>query len=191
MLTISNYDTAVVEYFESFYDNVVYGSPSVAFKNAAMKNNDKVKLPLISIYRSDLSLTSLRNYALFKKGNISAISEDKVTRERILPITFSYQADIWASTTYVAAQLFSEVLFRTLDKPTVLVHHDGFKVPIEKYLRVTDIIDNSDATQISTRGRLNRYTIIYQLDGHIAKIVENDRIYIVPEFYSYDGKELK
>ena len=103
----------------------------------------------------------------------------------------SYQADIWASENAQAAQLLSEVLFRTLDKPMFPVKCDGMEEPIQKHLQLLDVIDNSDSSQISTRGRLHRYTIVYQVDGHIAKLIENDRIFIVPEFYSYDGKELK
>lgn len=191
MLTILNFDDAVVDYFSSFFDYVVWGAPNVAFKNAAMKWDDKVPLPLISIYRSELALASLRNFPLFKKGNMTGLSEKNVNRERVLPMMMSYQADIWGSDLEQATQLFCEVLFRTLDKPMIPVHLEGKEEPVMKELRLLDIVDNNDATQISSRGRLNRYSILYQVDGYIAKLVENDRIFIVPKFYSYDGKELK
>ena len=191
MLTFRNYDEAVIEFFKSFYEHSVYGSPAVAFKNAAMVYGDKVPLPLISVYRSELGLGSQRNFALFKRGNITNVTDKTVSRERILPLMLSYQADIWASENAQAAQLLSEVLFRTLDKPMFPVKCDGMEEPIQKHLQLLDVIDNSDSSQISTRGRLHRYTIVYQVDGHIAKLIENDRIFIVPEFYSYDGKELK
>lgn len=190
MLTIQNYDQAVVDYFKSFYETTVYGSPEVAFKNAALQYKDKVPLPLISVYRSELGLAPIRNFPLFKRGNITAVSESTVSRERILPLTFIYHADVWATKASQAAQLFSEVLFRTIDKPLFDVAFDGIEPKIQANLILTEIVDNTDSTQISTRGRLNRYTLIYQVDGHISKLIENDRIFIVPEFYSYNGKEL-
>ena len=191
MLTILNYDNALVDYFSSFYKYIVYGAPNVAFKNAGMKFGDKVPLPLISIYRSEIGLASLRNFPLFKKGNITNLNNCIVERERILPLNLSYQVDVWGSDLDQTTQLFCEVLFRTLDKPLFPVNHDGMEEALQKNLQLLDIIDNTDSSLISTRGRLNRYTLVYQVDAHIAKIVENDRIFIVPEFYSYDGNKLE
>lgn len=191
MLTIKNYNDAVVDYFQSFFENTVWGAPNEAFKNAAMReeSKDKVQLPLISVYRTEIGLDT-RNFALFKRGHITNISANKIERERVLPLVLSYQADIWASNSDQCTQLFSEVLFRTIDKPLVPVHFDGIEEKLDANLVLLDIVDNSDTSQISTRGRLYRYTIVYQMNAHIVKIVENDRINIVPEFFTYDGREI-
>ena len=103
----------------------------------------------------------------------------------------SYQIDIWATESSVAMELFCELLFRLLDSPAISVQHQGMEEPLVKYLDILEVMDNTDTSQISTRGRLSRFTIVTQLNAHIAKLIENDRIFIVPEFYSYDGKSLK
>lgn len=190
MMTIDNFDEAVVEYFESFYDYCIWGKTNEAFDKAAVKWGDQIPLPLISLARTELGLASLRNFALFKRGQMVGLSQTKVQRERILPMSMTYQADIWSDNLKQCTQLFSEVLFRTLDKPVIEVKFDNGAIDT-KEIRLMDVVDNNDSTQISTRGRLYRFSIIYQVDGYIVKQIENDRIFIVPSFYTYEHKDLK
>ena len=191
MFTLLNFDHAIETWCKERYTYSVWGDPSTAFKNAGMEFGDKVPLPLVSVYRSDLNLANSRNFALFKTGNINSITTDKIRRERILPVLMSYQIDIWASAYDQAVQMFSELLFRIMDNPKVTVRMDGEKEAYDTYFNVTEIVDNSDTSQISTRGRLNRLTIITQVDGYIMNSYESDRINIVPEFRDFSGNELK
>lgn len=190
MLTIDNYNVGVKGYIKKLFDNTVWGNPSEAFKNAAREGGDKLSLPLVSVYRSDLGLAASRNFAAFKTGAPIKVTETKVTRERVLPFILSYQIDVWAVEEETATALFSELLFRLIDEPAVPIQHPGMEEPVINYLEVIEVMDNSDISQIATRGRLHRYTIICQMNAHIAKIVEKDRIYIIPEFYTFDGVKL-
>ena len=191
MLTFKNYDEAVVNYFRDLYEWSVYASPDNAFHTAGMTFDDKVPLPLISVYRSDFSLNPIRNTALFFRGRTIAISDEKIEKERILPLLFSYQMDLWGDNDSVVNQLFSELLFAVIEDPLIKVHHDGYEEIKESNLVLTEIQNNSDSIQYSTRGRLYRLTAIFQVMAYIAKIEERTRIYVVPQFFDFDGKKIE
>ena len=191
MLTFKNYDEAVVNYFRDLYEWSVYASPDNAFHAAGMAFDDKVPLPLISVYRSDFSLNPIRNTALFFRGRTLAISDEKIEKERILPLLFSYQMDLWGDNDSVVNQLFSELLFAVIEDPLIKVHHDGYEEIKESNLVLTEIQNNSDSIQYSTRGRLYRLTAIFQVMAYIAKIEERTRIYVVPQFFDFDGKKIE
>ena len=61
------YDKAVYDLVHSLYDNVYYGSPDEIFSINAKRNNGKVTLPFISVYRlPDFSLNlDLANDSFF------------------------------------------------------------------------------------------------------------------------------
>lgn len=191
MLTFKNYDEAVINYFRDLYEWSVYASPDNAFHVAGMAFDDKVPLPLISVYRSDFSLNPIRNMALFFRGRTLAVSQDKIEKERILPLLFSYQMDLWGDNDAVVNQLFSELLFAVIEDPLIKVHHDGYEEIKESNLVLTEIQNNSDSIQYSTRGRLYRLTAIFQVMAYIAKIEERTRIYVVPQFFDFDGKKIE
>jgi hypothetical protein len=183
----------VKNYLDRFYDNVTQGAPHEAFKNNAIENEDKVKLPLISFFRSEIALDPT-NFALFKRGRATHVTRkdaiDTIHRERILKFQLSYTIDVWATNPDQAIGLFSELLFSIMDEPGVPVIHDGIVDPLVNYLRVTDIMDNTDTASIASRGRLSRFSIVFQLSAHIAKLEKSDRILIVPEFYTFWNGEL-
>ena len=191
MLTFKNYDDAVVNYFKSLYDWSVYASPENAFNIAGMNFGDKVPLPLISVYRSEFGLNPVRNTALFFRGRTLAISEDKINKERILPLLFSYQMDLWGDVDAVINQMFSELMFAVIEDPLITIDFDGFEEPYKANLVLTEIQNNSDSIQYASRGRLYRYTAIFQVQAYIAKLVEKDRIRVVPQFYDFSARELK
>lgn len=190
MLTFKNYDEAVVNYFKSLYDWTVYASTDNAFHAAGMAFDDKVPLPLISVYRSEFSLNPFRNTALFFRGRTLSVSEDKVNKERILPLLFSYQMDLWGDNDSVLNQLFSELLFAVIEDPLITLDRDGFDEPYKANLILTEIQNNSDSIQYSTRGRLYRLTAVFQINAYITKLEERARVHVVPQFFDYDGKKL-
>ena len=190
MLTFKNYDEAVINYFKALYDWSVYASPENAFNIAGMNFGDKVPLPLISVYRSEFGLNPVRNTALFFRGRTLANSEDKLNKERILPLIFSYQMDLWGDVDAVINQMFSELMFAVIEDPLITLDLDGFEEPYKANLVLTEIQNNSDSIQYSSRGRLYRYTAIFQVQAYIAKLVEKDRIKVVPQFFDFSARKL-
>ena len=186
MLTLKNYDHAVVNFlkdFETANINIVWGTPAEAFQNSALANNDEIKLPLISVYRSDLALYESQNDPLFRRGSTVKVNmpEMFMDKERVLMFQMTYVVDIWAIDPEQCAAIFAEMLFMMLDDPKVLVRHEGVPYEIGNYLKITDIADNTDSISQSDRGRLNRYTITFQLPAHIAKLERHQLRKIVPE----------
>lgn len=190
MLTFKHYDEAVIKYFRDLYDWSVYASPENAFHTAGMTFDDKVPLPLISVYRTEFTLNPIRNNALFFRGRTLSVSEDKVNKERILPLIFSYQMDLWGDNESIVDQMFSELLFAVIEDPLITLICDGFDEPYKANLVLTDIQSNSDSIQYSSRGRLYRLTAIFQVQAYIAKLEERARIKVVPQLFDYDGKKL-
>lgn len=191
MLTFKHYDEAVVNYFKDLYDWTVYASPENAFHTAGMNFEDKVPLPLISVYRSEFALNPYRNTALFFRGRTLNVSENVINKERILPLLFSYQMDLWGDNDAVINQMFSELLFAVIENPLITLVCDGFEEPYKANLVLMEIQNNTDSIQYSSRGRLYRLTAIFQVQAYIAKLEERARIYVVPEFYDFKANKLE
>ena len=191
MLTFKHYDDAVINYFRGLYDWSVYASPDRAFEVAGMTFEDKVPLPLISVYRSEFALNPYRNTALFFRGRTLEVSEDSVTKERVLPLLFSYQMDLWGDKDSVVNHMFSELLFAVIEDPLITLEPDGFKEPYKANLALQEIQNNSDSIQYASRGRLYRLTAIFQVQAFIAKLEERPRAFVVPEFYDFKSKKLE
>lgn len=191
MLTFRNYDNGVVEYFKSLYEWSVYATPENAFNVAGMNFDDKVPLPLISVYRSEFGLNPYRNMALFFRGRNIEINDETIRKERILPLLFSYQMDLWGDNEDVLIQMFSELLFAVIEDPIISFDLDGFNEPYRANLELTEIQNNSDAIQYSSRGRLYRYTAIFRVQAYIAKLEEKTRIQVVPQYFDFNARKLK
>ena len=145
MLTFKHYDDAVINYFKDLYDWSVYASPERAFEIAGMNFGDKVPLPLISVYRSEFGLNPVRNTALFFRGRTLSLSEDKINKERVLPLLFSYQMDLWGDNDAIINQMFTELLFAVIEYPLITLICDGFDEPYKANLVLTEIQNNSDS----------------------------------------------
>ena len=191
MLTFKHYDEAVVNYFKDLYDWTVYASPDNAFHTAGMVFGDKIPLPLISVYRSEFGLNPFRNTALFFRGRRLEVSEEKINKERILPLIFSYQMDLWGDNDAILNQMFSEVLFAVIEDPLITLICDGFDEPYKANMVLTEIQNNSESIQFSSRGRLYRLTAIFQVQAYIAKLEEKDRITVVPEFFDFNARKIQ
>lgn len=189
MLTFKQYDDAVINYFRDLYDWSVYASPDRAFDVAGMTFDDKVPLPLISVYRSEFALNPYRNNALFFRGRTLELTEDTVHKERILPLLLSYQMDLWGDKDAVVNHMFSELLFAVIEDPLITLECDGFKEPYKAALAIQEIQNNSDSIQYSSRGRLYRLTATFQVQAYIAKLEERKRVTVVPEFYDFNAKK--
>lgn len=191
MLTFKHYDEAVINYFKEIYDWSVYASPDNAFQVAGMTFDDKVPLPLISVYRSEFALNPYRNTAAFFRGRTLSISDEKVNKERILPLLFSYQMDLWGDNDSIITQMFAELLFAVIEYPLITLVCDGFNEPYKANMVLTEVQNNSDSIQYSTRGRLYRYTAIFQVQAYIAKLEERSRIQVVPQFFDFNSTKIE
>ncbi len=191
MLTFKHYDDAVTDYFKRIYEWTVFSSPDSAFHTAGLNFGDKVPLPLISLYRSEFALNPSRNTALFFRGRTLNVTETKINKERILPLLFSYQVDFWGDHEAQLSQMLSEVLFCTIEDPIIKLNMDGFDKPYEANMVLQEVQNNSESIQFSSRGRLYRFTATFQIQAYIAKLEERERAYVVPTFYTYDGKRLE
>ena len=190
MLTFKHYDDAVVNYFKSMYEWSVYASPENAFNIAGMNFGDKVPLPLISVYRSEFALNPNRNNAAFFRGRTIEVTENKADKERILPLIFSYQMDLWGDDDNQISQMFSEILFSVIEDPLITLKIDGFKEPHSANMVLTEIQNNSDTIQYTSRGRLYRFTAIFQVYAYIIKLEERKRFKVEPQFFDYSAKKI-
>ena len=190
MLTFKNYDDAVIDYFKKIYQWSVYAQTDRAFQVAGMEFGDKVPLPLISVYRTDFALNPFRNTPLFFRGKTLALTETKVNKERVFPMLFNYQVDVWGDDHDVVAQLYSELLFAVTEMPIITVDFAGSREPLEAHLSIIEVNQNNEPSQIATRGRLYRYSVTYQVHVYIIKQEEHDVIRIVPQFFDFDANKL-
>ena len=190
MLTFKNYDVGITSYFKSLYEWSVYASPDRAFQQVALEFEDKVPMPFIAINRTEFALNPIRNTSAFFKGRFLSVTDEKVAKERMFPILLTYQVDVWGDDHEVAAQLFSELLFGVNESPLFKVECDALRDPFYATMILTDVNDNSEPSQIASRGRLYRYSMTYQVQASILKFEERDRIHVIPQLFDYRGNKL-
>ena len=186
-MNIVQYDKGVVNYFIEIFDNTVYGTPQNAFRQLALKSKDeKIMLPALSVYRTDILFEGNANFAQLKQGHRISVGKTVIAKERTLPLVLNYQVDCWGRDQDTSSGLMSELLFRMFDKPGVTVRPEGAPNEIVNYITVSEIVDNTDFSMDVTKGRLARNSILFKLRATLYKYEETDRIYIKPSFHTFD-----
>lgn len=177
-MNITCYDRALLDYIKNMFPNTVWGSPSEAFKNLALTNQDKVKLPLISVWRSDTSLDTNISMAQLRLGydfNAPDVPEGKIRNIRCLPLDLQYDIDIWGTSDDQASTILCELYFSLMDNPCFNVESDTASFNCKVSFQLKDFSNNSDTIDKKERGNLFRYTIVISCPARISYRQDLDR----------------
>ena len=188
------YDTAIIEDMRSILDDErIYICPSDrVFSVIARLNEDDVKMPMISVARTGISLLDSQHTMRFT-GGISNISENEesISRIQVIPIQINYQFDVWTKHREENDNIIRELIFYYMTHPTLEV-----KVPYGTNLKHTfnifydkTIEDNSDISDQVNHGEYFRQTLsVYTPDAYLWKsTTEKPYIFGGADLYVKDG----
>ena len=188
------YDTAIIEDMRSILDDErIYICPSDrVFSVIARLNEDDVKMPMISVARTGISLLDSQHTMRFT-GGISDISENEesISRIQVIPIQINYQFDVWTKHREENDNIIRELIFYYMTHPTLEV-----KVPYGTNLKHTfnifydkTIEDNSDISDQVNHGEYFRQTLsVYTPDAYLWKsTTEKPYIFGGADLYVKDG----
>ena len=180
------YDRAMYDRLHSLYDEVVFAAPEEAMKVNAKLHLGKVVLPFIALWRlPDFSInTDMYNDSFTRAGfnflktknlvNRNDTSDRRVTMYG-LPVTLSYQIDIYSTKRDVCDGLTSELLMEFKQRPYLNVQvHDMGETSIQFNLDLDEsITDNTDISGFNESNRLYRLTITINLTEAVIYRVDD------------------
>ena len=120
-MSLELYDKSLLEKLESLFSNVIMAPTDDAFKRS--NEDGKVLLPLISAYRlsNPINMEDYNRYEVFSGRLVNIEENSKLIKQQGLPITITYQIDIWAAKRIHADGLFRELVYHLLTNPNLSI----------------------------------------------------------------------
>lgn len=161
-MSVGLYDEALVSNLRSlFKKNVFINSPEDLFFTIARLEKDEVKLPLINIRRTGISLVERKNHSQRFEGRKALNKNGKVYNVQLIPIRINYLFDIYSKGRSENDDILRELIFYYSTHPTLKV-----KIPydldiVHKFniFFDDDIEDNSDIEAQKEHGVYFRQTL--------------------------------
>lgn len=170
-MSVNNYDVAIIEDLRQILqdDRIHIVPPENFFRLLARIDNDKVEFPAISVVRRGWSLSDSHPHMMKFDGTL--LSHDNEANEYIrlqaIPISISYQMDVWTKTRLENDNIMRELIFYYSTHPTLNVKVPyGQKTYYHKFnvFFDSDIEDNSDIANHMNTGEYFRQTISFYTD---------------------------
>ena len=168
-MSVYLYDEAIVNRIKSVIGNqeVNVITAEKAFTKS-MESADAPQLPAISLYRDKFTLTTqVRNMAAYRTGRTEASDDNVVYRTQSLPITISYQIDVWTRKREQNDEFVRDLIwfFTLYPEHKLTLRYAGFvrDVKFNTFLD-EDIVNNSQINDFEDKGQLYRSTFGLTVD---------------------------
>lgn len=171
------YDTALTEKMRSLLNDnrITINPPNEIFDFIArMSNDEKIKLPIISIQRTGWMLGDRRNFEQLMSGALAQTRENQVLINlQAFPIEITYAIDVWTKTREENDAIMTELIwyFATHPRLDVQIEH-GLENFVHKFnIDIRGAVeDNSDIIEHRNRGIYFRQTATFYVgDAYIWK----------------------
>lgn len=181
------YDIALKQYFKHVFDNTFLVERTQLFKvlSDAREHNENIKLPVISLWRTENSLTldaGGRNYMEKSYGSV-VIVKDKdgnVVKERIkgYRINLVYTIDIVAGDYVSLDEMLCDTLFYLNNNPNVSFKlSDEIQLDLTFNIDVEDLSINTDFSSFSEIGKYyNQQLIVSIKDARIIHLKDTNLV---------------
>ena len=196
-MSIYLYDNAIVEYFRQVItDERVYITPSDnVVRTIARLNNDEIKLPLISLQRTNVQMQPYQFYTKYHGAPIRYEHTDEEDEKELLirslqaiPMKIQYSIDIWTRNREENDAIMRELLFFISTHPQIeiTIPYGVNENHVFNLLLDGSITDNSDIVSHKNQGEIFITSIsAYVDDAYIWKSTTEkpftlDRIVIDP-----------
>ena len=183
-MDMSQYDDALVKKVTGVFKNTVYASTDNAFMECAKLNNDKPKVPLVSIWRTNFKIDQENyNEAAFRNGKYTQFNRDTLRSKDLksLPLELYYQVDCWGLKRPQLDKLVKELLFFFLRYPKLTLDFSEQKFDVEFSCEDCtiyvdpDIQDSTEPSSFEDKGTIYRTTIdLIVKDAIIFDITPNE-----------------
>lgn len=181
---IELYDRAVVAYLKEINPKVVFCPTDLAEYTITKMQNvsaDRIPYPFINVYRDpDIPIDWSRYSSHTRRADFTRLSstpEGSRTARYVhsIPVTLSYQADIWATKSTDVLELSQSLLLKlTITNPILYVPINPDGENGRFCIEEVELVDNSDIESEEDKGRLYRHTFTFTIDARI-KLVKDVR----------------
>lgn len=181
---IELYDKSIYKYLLEEFSRVVY-APTDRAMYTLTKNHpeykDKIPFPFISMYRDPsipIDHNRFSNKAVrghFIKNVTVGTDNDKIKSQYVhsLPVTLSYQVDVWGTKSSEVLSLSQRLLVKlTMREPVLIVPINPDGEDGRFHLLDVNLTDNSDLENEENSGRLYRHTFNFSINAWIKNVEE-------------------
>jgi hypothetical protein len=164
---------------------VIFASPDEAFKINASQHGGQVLMPFVSVWRMPEFAINRAQYndVRVRYGESLRLADSNIRKARGVPVTLTYQIDVYSNKRITCDGIASELLLNFLESPFVNVRFNFFGVTFEQQFEMVtsdNVSDNTNISDFEDTGRIYRLTIevllseaiIYRVDGFDSKLVE-------------------
>lgn len=157
------YDEALKEKITSVFDNFIMAPPEQAFTRS--NEEGKVKLPLISAYRmsNPINFEDYNHYETMYGRQTLATKEGFLYTQGV-PVTITYQVDIWAQLREYADGLYRELVYYFMQNPDLSIKLPNTEQEYKFFFKLTDVETATDYESFSDKNVIHRYTLTYEID---------------------------
>jgi hypothetical protein len=184
-ISLLDYDKALFDKIKGIYDEVIFASPDEAFKINASQHDGRVLMPFISVWRlPEFAINRMTyNDSRVRAGDRLRFVDNTQKNLRGVPVTLTYQVDIYSNKRNSCDGITSELVLHLLENPYVNVCFGGGEEPFVQQFELVvsdNINDNTNISDFEDTGRSYRLTveavfneaIIYRVDKDYAPLVE-------------------
>ena len=191
------YDEALLNKIKGWTQNTdihLYGpnESSRLFETIADESNDNpIKLPLISISRPEgFTIKNPNKQPLSFDGMTTEASYEKSIMLNAIPISLSYQIDVYTRYQKEADEFVRNLIFNIVNFPvlTVKIPYNDANIEHDSSILLDgNVQDNSDVPERIVAGQFTRYTLnisvddAYLWDVRVRDNVHVKEVYVVPQ----------
>lgn len=177
MTDLEKYDRAINDYIKRVCKRTVYAPTDRAMYTLTKKDpkyKDKIPYPFISFYRdSEMPIDATRYGSAAIRADFTRLTSTQ-TGERTaryvhsIPVTLSYQVDIWCTKATDVLELSQDLLLMlTVTDPVLYVPINPDSEDGRFHFENVSWSDNSDIESEESMGRLYRHTFSFSIDARI------------------------
>lgn len=164
-MSLELYDKAMIDKLSNLFPNVIMAPPDQAFNRS--NKSGKVKLPLISVYRisNPIDFEDFNHYETFTGARTTRYKKD-IDKELLLnglPVTITYQIDIWAQLRKYADGLYRELVYYLMRNPNLTIQVPNVGTKFDFAMTLTDIDTSTDYDSFDEKNTIHRYTLTYEI----------------------------
>lgn len=162
---IYEYDRSLVSKFEKVMPGRVIYAPADKFYERYLlaDNNDKVKLPALSVWREQIGLDKTGSLTPLRIQNVRYPDNEKFTAEQVfsIPLSIDYKLEMWTATDTDRDDLLKEMLYFLNLYPYLEMSYRNHKFTFP--IVIGDVTDSSDISSFENTGDIYRMTVPLQV----------------------------
>lgn len=169
-MSVYLYDDAIVTKLRNWRSNndITISVPENLFTYLADINNDRIKLPQISLIRlPDIEILNTNKKMLSREGLSYNVNETNISTLSAIPIRISYQLDIYTRKRKDNDDLMREIIFKLINNPRLEIEIPYNHSDKSHYFNLklnSTIVDNSNVAEHLEKGEFFRSTLDLYVD---------------------------